>query len=255
LSMLNIPLRGAYYFCAAAPCASSFPSGHVLSYAVTGGALPAGLSLNAATGQVTGTPTIPVLAQPVTITVTDTQNGLRATKSFTWSVLANRAPVCSAATVTPQQIWSATHAFVPFMIKNVTDPDGDQVTMTITSITQNQPVGGPGDGNTAIDAIGVGYASGAVRAERSGHLRIGDDGRLYQIDFTATDGKVGGTCSGTVFIGVPHDQGQQTLPADNGCRWDSTDGRQLTPCPWMPAAIEARRLRDDEQWTATGPAE
>ena len=148
MSMVNVPLPAVYYFCGAAPCAASAPAGHVLSYAVTSGALPAGLTLNAATGRVTGTPTAPVVA-PVAITATDTQNGLSTTKSFTWAVIANRAPVCSAATVTPQQVWPPNHAFVPFMIRNVTDPDGDRVTVRITSIVQDQPVWTAGNMKTA----------------------------------------------------------------------------------------------------------
>jgi putative Ig domain-containing protein len=247
-SMVNVALPSPYYVCPTGPCAASTPAGHVLAYAVTAGALPAGLVLNPATGQVTGTPTLGVLAQPVTITVRDTQNGLTRTKSFTWTILTNRAPVCSAATVTPQQLWPPNHQFVPFMIKNVIDPDGDHVTLTITAITQDQPVDGRGDGNTPFDAIGVGFSTGAVRAERSGDLRAGDDGRLYQIDFTASDGKAGGSCSGTVYIGVPHDQGQFTLPTDNGCRWDSIDGRQLTSCAWLASpAIDARRPEDENR--------
>ena len=99
--------------------------------------------------------------------------------------------------VNGQEIWPPNHQFVPFLIKNVTDPDGDHVTLRITSITQDEPVNRAGDGSTTVDAIGVGYASGAVRAERSGDLRVATDGRLYQIDFSATDGKVGGSCSGT----------------------------------------------------------
>ena len=231
MSMVNVALPATYYFCGAGPCGASAPAGHALAYAVTSGALPAGLTLNASTGRVTGTPTVQVLSQ-VSMTVTDLQNGLSTTKSFTWAVIGNHAPTCSGATVTPQQIWPPNHAFVPFMIRNVTDPDGDRVTLTITSIAQDQPVD---NGNTSVDAIGVGSSSGAVRAERTGSLRIGDDGRVYEITFTATDGKDGCTCSGTVFIGVPHDQGQHTLPSDNGCRWDSTDGRQLAPCAWLPA--------------------
>ena len=74
-SALNVPLPSPYYFCAAGPCGASSPAGHALTYAVTGGALPIGLTLNPTTGAVSGTPTVAVLAQPVTITVTDTVNG------------------------------------------------------------------------------------------------------------------------------------------------------------------------------------
>jgi hypothetical protein len=74
-------------------------------------------------------------------------------------------------------------------------------------------------------------------------VRVGDDGRLYVITFTATDAK-GGSCTGTVSIGVAHDQGQRVMPRDNGCRWDSTDGRQLGVCSWLPATRDGRK-RDE----------
>ena len=37
-----------------------------------------------------------------------------------------------------------------------------------------------------------------------------DDGRLYQVNCTVKD-PAGASCIGTVFIGVPHDQGQHTF--------------------------------------------
>jgi hypothetical protein len=54
-----------------------------------------------------------------------------------------------------------------------------------------------------------------VRAERSG---LGN-GRVYKIAFTASDGK-GGTCAGSVTVGVPHDV--KDLPVDDGQAYDST---------------------------------
>jgi hypothetical protein len=38
-----------------------------------------------------------------------------------------------------------------------------------------------------------------LRAERSGK----GNGRVYQVDFTADDGQ-GGSCTGSVNVGVPH---------------------------------------------------
>jgi hypothetical protein len=146
---------------------------------------------------------------------------------------ANSVPVCSGATATPGLLWTPNHQLVPLSIQNVTDADGDSLAIVITSITQNQPVDDTGDGATGFDATGVGTSSGAVRAERTGNLRVPGDGRLYEVHFTASDGKTGGTCGGTVFVGVPHDQGQRTLPADNGCRWNSVTGQQLGPCAWL----------------------
>jgi hypothetical protein len=155
-----------------------------------------------------------------------------AATTFTVTVAApNRAPVCTAASAAPALIWPPNHKFVPFRIQGVTDPDGDPIAIRIARITQDQPVDGTGDGRTAFDAIGVGTATASVRAERTGNLRVPEDGRLYQADFTATDGK-GGSCTGSVFLGVPHDQGQHSLPRDNGCRWDSTTGAPLAACAW-----------------------
>lgn len=73
------------------------------------------------------------------------------------------------------------------------DPDGDPLTLTVTGVTQDEPVNGAGDGDTAPDAQ-AGPASNQVyvRGERSGT----GDGRVYRIAFTVADGQCG-TCSGT----------------------------------------------------------
>lgn len=213
------------------------PDDHPLTWTISN--LPAGLSANA-TGLVSGTPTVDVNAQLVTVTVTDAA-GASVTKKFPWTVFSNRPPVCEAATVTPGLLWAPNHKLVPFSIQNVTDPDGDVPKILITSITQNQPVNDKGDGNTGFDASGVGTSSGAVRAERTGNLRVPGDGRVYEVSFTARDGKPGGTCAGTVFIGVPHDQGRRTMPAPNGCRWNSVTGDQLGACAWLNAPVRPQR--------------
>src|SRR5262249_21960295 len=155
----------------------------------------------------------------------------------TWSVVTNHSPVCTGASASPNLLWPPNHKLVTFSILGVTDADRDALTITINRITQDQPSNGTGDGNTPFDATGVGTSVAAVRAERTGNLRVPDDGRLYQIDFTASDGKPGGTCTGTVYIGVRHDQGQHNLPADTQCRWDSTTGAQLGPCAWLDAPV------------------
>jgi hypothetical protein len=58
-----------------------------------------------------------------------------------------------------------------------------------------------------------------VRAERAG----GGNGRVYHIFFTASDGN-GGSCSGIVNVGVPHDLGRGRVPVDGGALYDSTLG-------------------------------
>ena len=56
----------------------------------------------------------------------------------------------------------------------VTDLDHN-ATITITSITQDEPTNGLGDGDTAVDRVKTATARSSLRAERSGTA----DGRVY----------------------------------------------------------------------------
>jgi len=109
-------------------------------------------------------------------------------------------------------LWPPDHKFRTVKVTGVTDPDGDPVTATITGVTQDGPLNGLGDGDTSPDAKhGPSSESVLLRAERSGT----GDGRVYRIAFTASDGK-GGTCSGGITVGVPHDQRPGATPIDSG---------------------------------------
>src|SRR5205814_1044106 len=66
-----------------------------------------------------------------------------------------------------------------------------------------------------------GHAS--VRAERTGTSGVPGNGRVYAINFTATN-EAGASCSGTVQVCVPHDQGDPSC-VDDGQRYNS-----LGPC-------------------------
>jgi CSLREA domain-containing protein len=127
------------------------------------------------------------------------------------------APDCSHATASPNLLWPPNHKFVPIQITGVTNPGGGPVTITVTSIFQDEPVHSPGSGNTGPDGTGVGSSTASVRAERDG----GGDGRVYHISFTATNAS-GGSCTGAVTVGVPHDQGPHGGPVDEGPLYDST---------------------------------
>jgi hypothetical protein len=117
------------------------------------------------------------------------------------TITVNRPPDCAAATVTAGELWPPNHTYRTVGV-TVPDGDGDAVTTTVTGVTQDEALDGVADGNTSPDAAWVtGHADQVqVRAERSGQ----GDGRVYRIAFTATDGKE--TCTGTVTVGVPHDQ-------------------------------------------------
>lgn len=127
----------------------------------------------------------------------------------------NPPPVCTAASADPSLIWPPNHLMVPITISGVTDPDGDPVTITATSVFQNEPVlqPGSGSGHTTPDAS---LSPLLVRAERDGT----GSGRLYTITFNAADGK-GGTCAGEVKVCVPHDRGSGASCVDNGLLFNS----------------------------------
>jgi hypothetical protein len=128
----------------------------------------------------------------------------------------NQLPVCSAAQANPAALWSPNHQFVPVVVMGVTDPEGDSVTITVTGVTQDEPVNGNGDGNTSPDAV-IQAGAASVRAERSGN----GNGRVYRISFTADDGN-GGSCTGAVKVGVPHSQKKGLIAIDDGQIYDST---------------------------------
>ncbi len=127
---------------------------------------------------------------------------------------ANSQPNCAAATPSIATL-RPNHKFVNINIRNVTDPDADPVTITITGITQDEPVDGKADGHTAPDGGGVGTPNALIRAERSGK----GDGRVYAISFSADDGR-GGACQGVVNVGVPKKERRAVI--DSGQRFDST---------------------------------
>ncbi len=151
---------------------------------------------------------------------------------------ANQPPDCSAAAANPDRLWPPNHKMRNVNVAGVTDPDGDPITITVTGITQDEPVDatGNGDGNTAPDGRGVGTSTAGIRAERAG----GGNGRVYEISFEAADDK-GATCTGAVQVCVPHDQGGGTC-VDDGQTFDSTsDGgaaARVTPAP-EPLVLDA----------------
>jgi len=128
----------------------------------------------------------------------------------------NDDPDCSGAVPSESTLWPPNHKMKNISIGNVTDPDGDNVTITIDSIFQDEPTNGLGDGDQSPDGAGVGTDTAQVRAERSGT----GDGRVYHISFTADDGN-GGTCTGEVLVSVPHDQNGNPA-VDQGALFDST---------------------------------
>lgn len=130
----------------------------------------------------------------------------------------NRPPDAASAIGTPSPIWPANNQLVPVVISNVTDPDGDAVTIRVTGVTQDEPVNAKNQGRREPDATGVGTGTASVRAERDGN----GNGRVYVISFTATDSR-GASANGSVSVCVPHDQGGNSTCTDDGQSYISTE--------------------------------
>jgi hypothetical protein len=98
----------------------------------------------------------------------------------------------------------------------VCDPDGDAVTVRITSITSDEPTK-QNNGDPAPDAGGLGTDTAWLMQQR-----LDKDGRVYVITFVASDGR-GGETTMTLPVGVPHDQsGDGCNAVDSGQKFDAT---------------------------------
>ncbi|MBI4604947.1 MAG: hypothetical protein HY721_23545 [Planctomycetes bacterium] len=137
----------------------------------------------------------------------------------------NEPPDCSGAALSASGCWPPNHKFTVVTVVGVTDPNGDPVAITVTGITQDEVVKGPGRGSGStcpdgafVDTDGdlVPDAAG-LRCERDGT----GNGRVYSVQFSASDGK-GGECTGSAMLCVVHDQRPGAACVDDGQTYDST---------------------------------
>jgi hypothetical protein len=126
----------------------------------------------------------------------------------------NRPPDISDAYPSPEYLWPPNHKFVDVTIEGVSDPDGDEITITMLNITSNEP-----PNSHEPDYYGVGTDTASLRSERLGS----GDGRVYTITFLASDGR-GGEAVGTVYVYVPHDQSGKDCGDDDSQSCDDDDG-------------------------------
>ena len=133
----------------------------------------------------------------------------------------NDPPSCNLAVANPNNLWPPNHKMISVDIDGVMDSDAEfndvTVTLQITTVTQDEPVSGTGDGDTSPDAV-IQVSDPAdsvlIRAERSGN----ENGRVYQINFTASDGFE--SCNGSVKVTVPHSR--KSGAVDDGQNFNST---------------------------------
>jgi hypothetical protein len=119
---------------------------------------------------------------------------------------ANRSPDCSGVRPDRAVLWPANKTLRPVTLSGASDPDGDAVTLAVTGVSQDEPLAGQG-ATTTPDARKASDPSRVyLRAKRDAK----GDGRVYRLDFTATD-ELGGACSGTVKVTVPRHAGSAAV--------------------------------------------
>ena len=128
-------------------------------------------------------------------------NGATASCSFTVTVNDVEPPLIRSVTATPNVLWPPNHRMVPVtVVATATDNCDPSPACSITGVTSNEPVTGPGFGNFSPDWIITGAQTVDLRAERAGFGR----GRIYSVTDTCTDGS--NQSSQIVTVTVPHNQ-------------------------------------------------
>jgi len=151
------------------------------------------------------------------LTVTDRY---RLTNSAYVTVTINNwhtPPDASHASADVSVLWPPDHKMAQVKIIGVTKPSDDKI--AISTVTQDEPTNGLGDGDTAIDAVKQVNASGddsvLLRAERSGNR----DGRVYRVCFHIEDPEQ--DADGCVNVMVPKSK-KTDVAIDSGQNYNST---------------------------------
>lgn len=139
----------------------------------------------------------------VTLRVTDA-TGKTATDDVVIQVVDTTPPKVDLK-VSPSMLWPPNHRMVSVHATVRVDECGPY-TVTLESVTSNEPDNGTGDGDTVGDVQGADIGTAdydvQVRAERAGS----GAGRVYTVVYKVVDA-VGLETVATAWIKVPHDQG------------------------------------------------
>jgi hypothetical protein len=134
----------------------------------------------------------------ITLTITD-KHGASDTCQATVTVV-DPPPTIDHLSASPDVLWPPNHKMVEITLTaTISDNCNNITSCKITSVSSNEPVNGPGDGNTAPDWEITGDLTVKLRAERSGK----GDGRIYTITVTCTDAN-GNSAAETVDVTVPN---------------------------------------------------
>jgi hypothetical protein len=194
----------------------SDPDGNPLTYTATG--LPAGLSVNAASGLISGT-TSYTSAGSYTVTARVADATLSATRTFTWTVTnTNRPPVLTAPA---SQVHEAGNQ-VSLQLA-ASDPDGTAVTYAAASLPP-------------------GLALNATTGLISGTLGAGSVG-LYTVVATVSDGALTASQSFTWSVDG----------ADEPIRGDFDGDGRIDPATYRAATREWRFWLSTRNFVLSGP--
>ncbi|MBX3672698.1 MAG: Ig-like domain-containing protein [Burkholderiales bacterium] len=201
------------------------------TFAVTGGALPGGLSMSGA-GAITGTVTA-AGAYSFTVTVTDTATSCTGTVTYAGTI--NEPPSAGAD----------AYDAVGNTLLEVASP-GAAATPKIL-VTASNVLTNDNDGNGGANGVGVTATAGTFASTNGGTVTMAANGTFTYLPpvnftgadtftYTVSDGI--GTATGTVTVTVAH---RAWYVRNNG---SAGDGRSSTPFNTLAAAVTASSVND-----------
>ena len=133
-------------------------------------------------------------------------HGNTATGSFTATVADTTPPTFTSISATPSNLWPDNHKMVDVTVTATAHDNCDPApTIRIVSVTSNQPINGPGDGNSNPDyIITANSLTLQLRAERTA-----SQDRTYTITVAATDFS-GNTSTATTTVTVAQTPASQS---------------------------------------------
>jgi len=187
--------------------ATDFEGDPLGNWQVTGGTGAYKFELDRETGAIT---IHDRLALDVSVTSYDltvmASDGKRPSKPRTVTILVPpdvAPPVFQSLSASKTALWPPNHAMVPVHLSAVVTDNRDPAPTRprVVSVTSNEAINGPGDGNTAPDWAITGDMTVELRAERSGK----GAGRVYTITVESVD-RSGNAGRRTVTVTVAHNQ-------------------------------------------------